>query len=386
MSSDVRERPAGNHKTDETVYKMDWPGQRTSFDDGWRPPAGTRVVSVDDHGMEELHLWENRLSGADKERAPKLWRDDAGRFHMSVDGELYEVAGIDPDIAEERPGMWDRDERLKDMDAEGIDTSLFFHARAMSLIRLKDKEFFTRCMDVYNEWLAEYCSIAPNRLVGVGILPTIFKPEDTAAYLDKMKGLGLKALEIPSAPRNVPYNASAMEPMWEAIADSGIPVMMHVGAYPMFQGGKGALGANMLQNFGPYRAIWGLLAFSGILDRHPKLNFVFCEGGFGWVPWTLQDADRIYQVYETEMRTKLSELPSFFFRRQCYSAIMSDDVGIKAAKDYDLAGNMLWSCDYPHGESVFGESRKEIRKIFDALGDEKAQQVVGGTATRLWNL
>jgi predicted TIM-barrel fold metal-dependent hydrolase len=370
---------------DSTIDPIAWPMHRESKDDGWRPPAGTRIISVDDHGMEEEHLWENRLKGADKARAPKLWMDDEQRWHMTVDGMSYDVPGLESHIGEGRPGMWDPVERLKDMDAEGIDTSLFFHSRAMSLVRMEDKAFFTRCMDVYNEWLAELCASNPRRLVGVGILPTIYQPEASRDYIQKLKGLGLKALEIPSAPKNVPYNASVMEPMWEAIAESGIPVMFHIGAYMEFRG-KGATGANLTKNLGPYRPLWSLLAFSGILERHPGLKVVFCEGGTGWVPWTLQDADNVYRTYETEMKPKLSQLPSYYFRRQCYAAFMRDDVGLKLAREYDLTDNIVWSCDYPHGESVFGESRSEIRKIFDVLGEEDAKKVVGGTAAKLWDL
>ncbi len=362
-----------------------WPMNRSTVDDGWRPPAGTSIVSVDDHGIEEMHLWENRLRGADKDRAPKLWRGQDNKFHMTVDDVDYDVPGIDSDICEGRPGMWDRDARLKDMDAEGIDKSLFFHSRAMSLVRMEDKAFFTRCIDVYNEWLAEYCSASPDRLIGVGILPTIYEPAASRDYLQKLKQLGIKALEIPSAPRNTPYNASAMEPLWDAIEESGIPVMFHIGAYMEFRG-KGATGANLTKNFGPYRPLWSLLAFSGILERHPGLKVVFCEGGFGWVPWTLQDADRIYRSYGTELKPKLANLPSFYFRRQCYAAIMDDEVGLKLAGEYDLTDNLLWSCDYPHGESVFGSSRGEIRKIYETLGDEKATDVVSRNAIKLWGL
>jgi len=364
---------------------INWPMNRSTVDDGWRPPAGTVIVSVDDHGIEEMHLWENRLKGADKDRAPRLWRGDDNKFHMKVGEVDYDVPGLDSDIGEGRPGMWDRDARLKDMDAEGIDKSLFFHSRAMSLVRMEDKEFFTRCIDVYNEWLAEYCAAAPDRLIGVGILPTIYNPEASRDYMQKLKQMGIKALEIPSAPKNVPYNSSKMEPMWEAIAESGIPVMFHVGAYLEFRG-AGATGANLTKNLGPYRPLWSLLAFSGILERHPGLKVVFCEGGFGWVPWTLQDADRIYQSYGTELKPKLAQLPSYYFRRQCYAAYMQDDVGLKLAGEYGMTDNLLWSCDYPHGESVFGNSRSEIRKAFEVLGEEKAKDVLGRNAIKLWNL
>lgn len=362
-----------------------WPTERNVWDDGWRPPAGSRIISIDDHVMEEEGLWEKRLTGADKERAPRIWQDDHGHWHVEVDGDSYDVPGIDPGLAEGHVGMWNAEERIAQMDREGIDISFLFHGRAMSLIRMQDKAFFSRCMDVYNEWLGEYCAAHRDRLVGVGILPTIFEPEKTADYIAKLKGWGLKAMEIPSAPKNVPYNATSMEPFWEAVADSGIPIMFHVGAYLQYRG-RGAKGANLTANLGPYRPLWSLLTFSGILERHPNLKVVFCEGGFGWVPWTLQDADRIYQVYETEMVPKLKELPSYYFRRQCYSAIMTDDVGLKLAKEHGMTDNILWSCDFPHGESVFGETRREIRKIYELLGEEKARDVVERNAAKLWNL
>jgi hypothetical protein len=65
---------------------------------------------------------------------------------------------------------------------------------------------------------------------------------------------------------------------------------------------------------------------------------------------------------------------------------MQDDVGLQQARDYDLVDNLLWSCDYPHGESVFGSSRSEIQKIFQVLGDEGATKVVGTNAAKLWNI
>lgn len=370
---------------DGSIKSVPWPNSREIVDHGWRPPVGTRIISVDDHGMEEMHLWENRLKGADKDRAPRLWVDETGRFHMEVGGVNYDTPGLDSELGEGRKGMWDREARLADMDAEGIDSSLFFHSRAMSLIRMEDKAFFGRCMDVYNEWLAEYCSLSPNRLVGVGILPTIFEPEASRDYMQKLKALGVKAIEIPSAPKNVPYNSSKMEPLWSAIEESGIPVMFHIGAYLEFRG-AGAIGANLTKNLGPYRPLWSLLAFSGILERHPGLKVVFCEGGFGWVPWTLQDADRVYQLYETEMKPKLAKLPSYYFRRQCYAAIMQDDVGLKLAGEYDLTDNLLFSVDYPHAESVFGNTRQEVQKIFEVLGPEGGAKVVGGNAAKLWNI
>lgn len=86
------------------------------------------------------------------------------------------------------------------------------------------------------------------------------------------------------------------------------------------------------------------------------------------------------------MSPKLAHLPSYYFRRQCYSAVMDDEVGLKLAAEYGLADNVLFSTDYPHAEGVFGNVRQEVKKIFDVFGPEDATKVVGGTAVKLWNL
>ena len=63
-----------------------WPKDRVMPARTWERPAGMRVISSDDHLIEEPGLWENRLKGVDKDRAPKYWKDETG-FYLEVDGQ-----------------------------------------------------------------------------------------------------------------------------------------------------------------------------------------------------------------------------------------------------------------------------------------------------------
>jgi predicted TIM-barrel fold metal-dependent hydrolase len=350
---------------------------------GWRPPAGTWIVSADDHLIEPDNLWQDRLASADRDRAPRMWRDETG-FHMAIEEMSLDVPGLPQEFSEGREGYWDQRARLKDMDAEGIAASIVFHGRAPALIAMKDKEFYVRCIDVFNEWMAEWCSAAPRRLYGVAMLPTLFNPAATKDYIQKIKQLGFHSMELPSSPRGVRYNSAAMEPMWSAIEESGIPISFHIGAQLDFIG-TGSLGANLNRNLQPFHALWGLLTFSGVLERHPDMKVVFTEGGAGWVASTLQDADKIYRDYFTELRPKLAHPPSFYWHRQCYATFMDDPLAIQLV-DRIGTGNMMWSVDYPHPEGVFGQSFEIMHAIFDRLGAEAARRVIGGTAAKLWNI
>jgi predicted TIM-barrel fold metal-dependent hydrolase len=360
-----------------------WPIDRVIPRPEWRPPPGTVVISSDDH-LVEPDLWVDRLPSADRDRAPRVSRDATG-FHVAAAGRSLDSPGFNSVIVEGRPGMSDANARLADMDAEGVDASFVFSQRAIVLCaQIEDQAFLFRCLDCYNEWLADWQSQAPHRLHGVAILPTMHRPAATVDYIVKLKELGLVAMQLPSFPRDVRYNSSQMEPMWDAIEASGVPLSFHVGASTGLRG-AGALGTSVTAALQPFRPLWCLLTFSGILDRHPTMKVVFTEGGISWVPSALFDADKQYKAYVTEVRPKLGHLPSYYWFRQCYATFINDPAGLKLADDIGF-DHMLWSVDYPHPEGNLGESMAVMRSIFERLGERQATAVVGENAATIWNL
>lgn len=350
----------------------------------WRPPEDIRMISADDHHLEPMNLWEDRLPAKFKDRAPKLWRDEDGTVQMEVEGRSLNVPGIRANISEGCEGFWDVDAKLRAMDAEGIEASVLFHGRLQSLNMLKDHELYTACIDVYNDSLAETCKIAPDRLVGVAVLPTFRNPEASRDYMQKILALGFKAVQIPSFPKGVRYNSMSLEPLWSAIEESGLPLSFHVGAYIQFSG-NGSLGANLSYNLGPYRPLLGQLMFAGVFDRHPELRVIFTEGGIGWVGQTISDMDKVAEDYYTELRPRLGHPPSYYWRRQCAATFMKDPVGL-GMLDYIGEDNVMWSLDYPHAEGVHGYAGEVAKEIYDSLGHERAKKVLGGNAAKLWGI
>lgn len=359
------------------------PTLRTIPNNTWRPPSDVRMISADDHNMEAEHLWEDRLPAKWKDKAPKLWRDANG-WHLEAEGRALVVPGVGQDISEGCSGFWDLAEKLKVMDAEGIEASVLFHGKLQALNALQDKDLYWACMDVYNEWLAEYLKPYAKRLIGVSVLPTFLKPEASRDYMQKLKELGFKAVQMPSFPRGIRYNSMAMEPVWEAIAESGLPLSFHVGAYIEFAG-NGSMGANLARNLCPYRPLLGQLMFAGIFERHPTLKVIFTEGGASWAATALSDMDYICKRYYTQLKPKLGNLPSFYWHRQCYTTFMYDPLAMEAI-DRIGADNVMWSTDYPHAEGTLGYSGEIAREIWETVGPKKAQKILGGNAAKVWGI
>ncbi|HJN91980.1 MAG TPA: amidohydrolase family protein [Dehalococcoidia bacterium] len=360
-----------------------WPMDRPSPDNGWRPPTGQVVISADDHVIEPPHLWQDRMPEKYRDSAPKMWYDDTG-YHLEIDGRSFDTPGLNSHLVEGRAGMSDQAERMKDMDMEGVDIGFVFPQKALGIFAMEDKTKMVAAYDVYNEWLADWCTYDSDRLFGIGVLPTIFEPEATADYIQKLKDWGFKAMEIPSYPREVRYNSSKMEPMWQAIEESGIALSFHIGEN-LITGGAGALGTFLLSQFQSFRKLYGLLTFSGLFDRHPELKVIFTEGGIGWASTATFDADRLYREFESEMRPQLAHLPSYYWWQNCYSTFMDGPTGIREI-DYIGADHVMWTFDYPHPESTLGESRRILKGIYDALPEDQANMIAGGTAAKVWKI
>ena len=98
------------------------------------------LVSVDDHVVEPPNVFTDRLAAKYVDRAPRLITKDDGSNRWVFNGEevanvaLNAVAGrpeeelgIEPTSFDDiRKGTWDVDERVKDMDANGVLGSMCF--------------------------------------------------------------------------------------------------------------------------------------------------------------------------------------------------------------------------------------------------------------------
>ena len=56
-------------------------------------------------------------------------------------------------------------------DAEGIDISVMYPGLGLKLGAVQDRDLAVESCKVYNDWIAQWCAQAPDRIIGVGALP-----------------------------------------------------------------------------------------------------------------------------------------------------------------------------------------------------------------------
>src|SRR5581483_3853725 len=91
--------------TSDPIHSTPWPVDRTIPETDWHPPVGTRIVSADDHVMEQ-DFWIEKLEESDRDRAPRITRDERG-FHLSIGGVPADQPGFNSLMVEGRPGVVD---------------------------------------------------------------------------------------------------------------------------------------------------------------------------------------------------------------------------------------------------------------------------------------
>ncbi|MET0274064.1 MAG: amidohydrolase family protein [Phenylobacterium sp.] len=353
-------------------------------------PRGTRIVSADSH-MLEPDLWIDRFPEHLKDQAPRMVFKDGG-YQLTIAGKTMTQPGQAEALCmslECAPGLTDIDARLADLDVEGVEKELIFPQRLFGLYMFGKMLNRAETFGAYNEHIAEACAAGKGRLFPV-MVPNYWDVAETKASVDRCQALGAKCLMVPIKPGDdadgepIQYSNPKLDPLWDAIAQSGIPLCFHIGeAIP--SAAPGAAGTFVLTQMQGFRHIWGQLTFGGIFDRFPKLRVVFVEGGICWVASMLHDADMIWNSFPTAMNPKLAHPPSWYWFNHCYATFMTDPAGLELLHRIG-ADRVMWSSDYPHQESTFGYTRSAIQAVFDATTVKNAQKILGKTALDLFDM
>ena len=372
------------------------------------------LISCDDHldlNMLPADLWTSRLPEHLRDRAPHI-EERNGVPAWVCEGEVWgswlgkpgRATGPKPVIsALDRGGIVDQSERrpavpelrLADMDRDGVYSHVIFGP--VTSINLDDQELRNACYRVYNDWLAEFCSAAPDRLIGVPMLPEY--PESATAEIRRLAAKGIfKQANLQIAVAKPALHDERWEPFWAAVEDSGMVLSFHVVVFLSGGGsspGRGKAAGYFLhaksfvaQFIDPFVDLFAW----GILERHPGLKIVIAESGVGWLPWLIEELDyRHWRLWEAKDYwldhggIPFDMKPSELFKRQIYATFQESPTAMSLLKFYGPE-NLLWASDYPHPDSVWPNSRAAIERQMGDLPADVVERLTWGNAAKLYGI
>ncbi len=367
-----------------------------------------RLISADSHVNPSPAIYAELLPAQYRDRAPKVvqrgeeevavfeGREEHFEMLASVAGRRYQDYTIEGKTYQEgRAGGFDPVARLADMDTDGVDADVLFGSGSGGGVRLKtsDRPFRFALMRAYNDWLAEFCKAAPDRLIGIAEVPhwdmALAVQETQRARTLGLRGVAIPAIpayDTPSAdPDDRPYTDRFYEPLWAALEDLGMPAHMHLGSRPVTKG----LDRNMFIRLTCNKAVMAepiaSFIFSGALERHPKLKVVSVESGVGWMAFIVPWMDNVFERHRHWTKSKLKEQPSVYFQRQVRGTFIEDPVGVRERHTIGL-DVLMWSNDYPHSDSTWPRSRQAIEEQLHGVPEPERHKIVAGNAAALYGL
>jgi predicted TIM-barrel fold metal-dependent hydrolase len=291
-----------------------------------------------------------------------------------------------------RPGNADPVERLKDMDADGVDVEVLYCEVSAFRFLYKMKSGAFDAARAFNDALLDFASVDPKRLVLSYQIP-IHDVDVAVAEVQRVAEAGGKSLQLPVFPNELglpDYYTERYDPLWAAIQDTDLPICCHIGLNtgledlarrdpnPM----KAVTHTQTALSTGEALGFW---MTGGTLEKFPRLKVVFVEPALGWIPFYLHSMDDKLERRGYEF-PHITEKPSFYFHRNIFVTFIDEPDPVQLLRHRIGVENMMWSSDYPHPVSSWPRSKELIERSMADIPEAERDLILSGNAARVWNL
>lgn len=372
---------------------------------------GFRVIDSDLHVIETGEVYEKYLDEKYRDKMPHYLGWSPTNFpHWEVQGQLIPPWARSQDVVGPqqyldapserlykpvRERRYDAPSTLQAMDAEGIDIAVVYRTFAHMVVSIDDLQpaYATAYCAAFNDWLADYCRVNPQRLKPSAIV-SLHDPELAAAEARRAVAeqghVGVVLLPMPINGRYC--HAAECDVLWRELTRLNVPLAFHGtsgGASKdyvsnRFRGHPNFRTQNHASAF-PLELMLAMSAMTvgGVLERFPDLRVAFLEGNCGWLPWWLHRLDDQWKKYGGGEAIKLSALPSEYFQRQCFIGTDVDEELLSVVIDEIGDENIVMSVDYPHADGPFPNGVKTFLDL-PKVSAESKRKIMWDNCRRLY--
>lgn len=240
--------------------------------------------------------------------------------------------------------MVDLDDRIKHMDASGIDVQILSTWVDIFGYSLKSN-YLEKFSKLVNDGLKLAVESNRDRFCAVATLPLPFVDLAVEELERSVKDLGLLGAMIGTSILDKNLDDPILDPLWKRAEALNVPIILHP-SMPEFGHTlsdyylKNLLGNPMSTTIAASRLILG-----GVLERHKKLKLVLLHGG-GHLLYGIGRIDKGYDV-RPETRKHISNLPSSYLQRFMYDTVVYDPEVLRFMESKVGNDLMMLGTDYP---------------------------------------
>jgi len=409
------------------------------------------VFDSDSHIVEPRAIWEKYLDPEFRTLGKfALWREEGkSNSYLKVNGKIFrdtmnpniprhaiwrpgmtwdQVGELDPDIRHDKTvGASDPQARLRDMDAMGVDQTLLYptwFAEGFHLV--EDPDVAYALARAYNDWIADFCAAAPDRLFATAMVP-LQNMDFTVAELRRISKIPCfrGAFIRPMFIEGRYFTHAYYEPLWEALGELGITAAVHpasglwnpewtshaqfiekmkhrasvqvflaeAGGGPGAGGGNGGGGILPLPGrdlghpLAPIISPWldnhmfvasTLLGFS-VMARYPKMKVVMAHGKASWMEEVLEKMEASALTFPVINTYPVTTDPEDLWEEGEVMLGFDAEERLIQKLPQDYAKKVVWGSHYPRQDTT--SAWDAIDKLAGAGVDQAIiARMLGGNA------
>ncbi len=275
----------------------------------------------------------------------------------------------------------DLETRLAEMAAMGLDRQVIAPPPPQSYYTVP-AEIGRRASRAVNEGIAAFVARRPDLFAGLGTVPLQEPSAIVAELTHAVETLGLKGVQLLTAPPGRELSDPAYEPFWTRAEELGAIVMLHPNGYPQGERLERFYFSNVIGNPLDTTVALHHLIFEGVLARHPGLKIIAVHGG-GYLGGYSGRIDHAWGA-RPDCRGSLKEPPGTYLRRVYVDTIVFTPHQLAALVAVFGADHVLMGTDYPFDMGEYDPVGHVLET--PGLDQETQAKIIGGNAARLFGL
>jgi predicted TIM-barrel fold metal-dependent hydrolase len=367
------------------------------------------IISVDDHLIEPADLFEGRMPSHLSAAAPRVITLDDGRETWIYEDAFYPQVGLNAVAGrpkdewsmeparfdEMRPGCYEIEARVADMDLDGVYASLCFPSLIAGFAgtifsKSKDSELGLACVRAWNDWhLEDWAGPHPDRIIPLQ-LTWLNDPELAGEEIRRNAARGFKAVSFPENPFDLglpSMHETHWDPFLRACEETETVICLHNASSSWTASRSPGAPLELYTSLFPVNALVAAAdwLWARVPTRFPDIKVAFSEGGISWVPMLIDRIDYVmdHSAVGSNGWDDPNLSPTDALRRNFWFCTI--DLGSTfALRDHIGIDHICMESDYPHADSTWPDTQKLADAGLCGLTDDEIRKVTWENASRLF--
>jgi predicted TIM-barrel fold metal-dependent hydrolase len=376
-----------------------------------------RILDVDTHEIVPRTMWAQEFGEAGEVMAqafpPSNGPNQAGTLEVTSDSTPINADTVWNTKGPRAPGASDMTRRIEVMAQMGVDRQFVFPGFVLNgfFAATADEDEVRQILSVpperelpdlapiiresvtaHNAWAIRNSKIS-SRIRPVGVVMTS-SLEQMMADAQRVITEGVRAIWVPvgSPPAGTSPADRVLDPFWALLADSKVPMIMHVGSDQNFHKTKTwkrnvpefefqINSADMELGLDPWtlanmhlppQNFMITMVLGGVFERHPDLRCAAIEFGAHWVGPMAEHCDLMAEQFAGRLSKTLSMRPSEYLRRSFRASVFDFEHINLYFERYNMPEVFCFATDFPHiegGRQPMTELAERLNGFDDATFD-----------------